>query len=178
MSQNIEFEGKILAVDVEKVTSAIMTAGGKVVGDYTFRRYVFDTIPAKDGLWVRLRTNGKEATLTVKEIKKDTIDGTSEWEVVVSDFDTTLAILQKSGLQPKGYQENRRVEFSLGDAMLSIDYWPKLRPYLEIEAKDTGAVEQIAEQLGYDKSELVGDNTMKLYAREGIDLDKVAELRF
>jgi len=175
---DIEYEGKILNIDVEKVTDSIKQAGGELVDDYTFRRYVFDVMPAKEGTWVRLRTNGKETTLTAKEIKHDDIDGTSEWEIVVSDFDTALTILKKSGLTPKGYQENRRVEFSLDGAMLSIDYWPQIQPYLEIEAKDKATVEHIAEQLGFEKSQLVGDNTMKLYAKQGIDLDKVAELRF
>lgn len=175
---NIEYEGKILNIDVEKVTAAIDQVGGKLIGDYTFRRYVFNTIPEKKGVWARLRTNGEATTLTVKEIEHDNIDGTSEWEVAVSDFDTALIILQKSGLIPKGYQENRRVEFSLGDAMLSIDYWPQLQPYLEIEAKDKKTVEAIAEQLGFEKTQLVSDNTIKLYAKQGINLDEVEELRF
>src|SRR5690349_18986023 len=118
---DIEYEGKILNINVEQVTTAITKAGGKQVGDYTFRRYVFDVVPAKPGTWVRLRTNGKETTLTVKEIAHDGVDGTSEWEVTVSDFDAALTILKKSGLSPKGYQENRRTEFSLNGAMLSID---------------------------------------------------------
>lgn len=175
---DIEYEGKILDINVAQVTDAIANAGGKLVGDYTFRRYVFDIVPAKQGTWVRLRSNGKETTLTVKEIAHDGVDGTSEWEVTVSDFDAALTILKKSGLTPKGYQENRRTEFSLNGAMLSVDYWPQLQPYLEIEAKDKATVEHIAEQLGFKATDLVGDNTMKLYAKKGIDLDKVAELKF
>lgn len=178
MSQNIEFEGKILDIDVDHVISTIKAVGGKQVGNYTFRRYVFNTLPAKQGRWVRLRTNGEKTTLTVKEIAHDDIDGTSEWEVEVSDFETTLAILQKSGLSHKGYQENRRIEFSLGDAMLCIDFWPHLLPYLEIEAKNKNAVENIVSKLGFKASNLVGLNTAKLYAEKGINLDKVAELRF
>ena len=173
-----EYEGKILDVDVESVTAAILKAGGTKVGDYTFRRYVFDVVPAKKGTWIRLRTNGDETTLTVKEIKNNQIDGTSEWEVVVSDFDTAFSILQKSGHIPKGYQENRRIEFSLGDAMLAIDFWPKLQPYLEIEAKNKKAVEAIAEKLGFKSPDLVGDNTIDLYQAIGIDLDQVEDLRF
>jgi adenylate cyclase class 2 len=178
MSQDIEYEGKILNIPVEKTQQAIKDAGGKLEGDYTFRRYVFDTIPAKKGTWIRLRTNGQNTTLAVKEIQDDSIEGTSEWEVTVDDFDTTLTILQKSGLTHKGYQENRRVEFSLDGAMLTIDFWPKLEPYMEIEAKDKATVESLAERLGFNKSDIVGDNTIKLYAKQGIDLDTVADLRF
>jgi len=174
----IEYEGKLLLIDPEQIMATIQSAGGRPVGDYTFRRYVFDTIPATPNKWIRLRTNGQVATLTVKQISHDAIDGTSEWEVEVSDFDTTLTILKKGGLTPKGYQENRRVEFALDGAMLSIDYWPQLEPYLEIEAKDKETVETIAIQLGFRASDLVGYNTIKLYAKKGIDLDKISDLRF
>lgn len=178
MSHDIEFEAKLLTIDVEKMSAAIVAIGGTQIGDFKFRRYVFDTIPARKGLWLRLRTNGITSTLTVKEIADDTIDGTSEWEVTISDFDTTFSILQKSGFKPKGYQENRRIEFSLNGAMLSIDYWPMLKPYLEIEAEDKASVIEIANKLGYKEKELVADNTMKLYSMIGIDLDTVADLRF
>lgn len=174
----IEYEGKILDIDVAKVTEAILAIGARQTGEYQFRRYVFDVVPARPGTWVRLRTNGQNTTLTVKEIAHDGVDGTSEWETAVDDFDTTLTILKKSGLMPKGYQENRRTEFTLGGALFAMDYWPQLQPYLEIEASDKATVEALTERLGFRADELVGDNTMKLYAARGIDLDTVAELKF
>ncbi|HKR81602.1 MAG TPA: CYTH domain-containing protein [Candidatus Saccharimonadales bacterium] len=175
---DIEHEGKILQIDVEALQKKFAQLGVKMVGDYTFRRYVFDIVPAQKGTWVRLRTNGTETTLTVKQIASNAIDGTHEWEVGVSDFDTTLEILKKSGLTPKGYQENRRIEYAWQGAMLCIDYWPKLQPYLEIETEAKEEVKRIASELGFSLSELTGDNTMKLYAKQGIDLDQVAELKF
>lgn len=178
MPSNTEFEGKILYIDPEQLSDKILSLGGSRGDDFTFRRYVFNVIPARDDTWIRLRTNGAKTTLTVKQIATDAIDGTSEWEVEVSDFDTTLDILRKSGLNPKGYQENRRAEFRLDGAELSIDYWPKLQPYLEIEAASKEAVGAIAVKLGFDPSSLVGENTTKLYARQGIDLDQVSDLRF
>ena len=175
---DIEYEGKILDVDVEAVTKSIVSAGGKQNGDYTLRRYTFDTVPAKAGTWARLRTDGTKTTLAVKEIKDDSIEGTSEWEIDVSDFDKTLTILKKSGLTPKNYQENRRIDFSFDGAYLSIDFWPKLKPYLEIEAGSKQEVEKIATALGFDPNKLVGDNTTKLYQSIGIDLDSIDDLRF
>lgn len=178
MTDNTEYEGKILNIDVSSIQQIIEAAGGQLCGEYFFRRYVFNTVPAKENTWLRLRTDGQKTTLAAKEIQHDGVDGTSEWEVEVSEFETTLEILQKSGLSPKGYQENRRTEFSLGDAMLAIDVWPQLKPYLEIEAMSKASVEAVAEQLGFDSNSLVGDNTSKLYAACGIDLKAVAELRF
>jgi hypothetical protein len=41
-----------------------------------------------------------------------------------------------------------------------------------------GPCRQIAGILGYGEHELTGENTMKVYARYGIDLNKIPELRF
>lgn len=173
-----EYEGKILDIDADQVAKKIEAMGGRKIGDHTFRRYVFDVVPAKDSSWIRLRTNGDETTLTVKEIRDDSIDGTDEWEVVVSDFDTTLKILEKSGIAHKGYQENRRVEYELNGVSLCIDYWPQIPVYLEIEGKNKAAVEKAATELGFSTEELTGMNTTRVYSHYGIDLATIRDLKF
>ena len=65
---NIEYEAKIYDVDPADIAGKLAKLDAKEVGSYNFRRYVFDTIPAKPDRWVRLRSDGKQATLTVKEI--------------------------------------------------------------------------------------------------------------
>lgn len=175
---NIEYEGKIVDIEAQEVARRIIDLGGKQTGEFMFKRYVFDTIPVRPERWLRLRTDGHKTTLALKHITSDDVDGTAEWEVVVSDFDTMLTILKKSGLRPKGYQENRRIEFTLDGVVLTIDYWPRLKPYLEIEAQDKLTVEAVAERLGFDKSQLTGVNTRGLYAQKGIKLLDNPELRF
>jgi adenylate cyclase class 2 len=174
----IEYAGKILWIDVPRVTDAITKAGATFLDDYIFRQYVFDAVPATRGTWVRLCTNGKKTTLTVKEITLNGVDGTTEWEVVMADFKAAFAMLQRAGLRAKRYQENRRIAFSLDGARLFIDYWPQLRPYLEIATRDKTAAEHIVDQLGFKRSQLIGDNTTKLYAKLGIDIEKIAQLTF
>ncbi|CAN5180791.1 hypothetical protein BH09PAT3_BH09PAT3_5820 [soil metagenome] len=178
MSDNIEYEGKILDIDVDAVSKKIIALGGKAQKEAYFKRYVFDTVPAKQGEWLRLRTDGNETTLTYKKISSSQIDGTIEHEVVVSDFDNTLTILKNAGMSPKGYQENRREAYLLNGAELSIDYWPQLQPYLEIEAQNEEAVKEIARLLGFDANQLTGKNTEAIYADKGIDLKTIEDLRF
>lgn len=95
---NIEYEAKIYDVIPADIVAKLARLGAKEIGSYNFRRYVFDTIPATPNRWVRLRSDGQHATLTVKEITAEAIDGTHEWEVEVSDLETTLEILAKIGL--------------------------------------------------------------------------------
>jgi adenylate cyclase class 2 len=117
-------------------------------------------------------------TLCVKQITSDAIDGTREIEVHVGDFATANALLGTLGFTPKSYQENKRTSFTLDGARLEIDSWPGIPPYLEIEADTKGDVIRVAELLGHTEADLTGENTTKVYARHGIDLDDIPELRF
>jgi adenylate cyclase class 2 len=174
----IEFEAKVLDVDPEELADRIRRVGGRQVGERLMRRYVYDIAPGDESRWIRLRDDGTAVTLTVKEIAHDGIDGTTETEVVVSDFEVTNDLLGRIGFVAKSYQENRRASFELGGAELEIDWWPLIPPYLEIEGESREQVIQVGQQLGISADELTGENTVKVYARYGIDLMAIAELRF
>jgi adenylate cyclase class 2 len=175
---NIEHEGKVLNINIDDVRKKLELLGASKVADYNFKRYVFDCIPKMEQRWVRLRSNGTNTTLAVKEIHSNSIDGTEEWETDVADLETTLIILEKIGIKPRGYQENTREEYSLDGATVSIDCWPRLNPYLEIEANSTEHVLTIATRLGFDNSDVVGTDTEKMYKAISVDLKQLAVLKF
>ncbi|MFG3618379.1 class IV adenylate cyclase [Nocardia sp. NPDC047654] len=174
----IEHEAKILDIDPDTIEQHIVDTGGRKLGERFMRRYVYDITPGDESKWIRLRDNGKGTTLAVKEITSDAIGGTHEVEVGVDDFSATNALLERLGYTAKSYQENKRVSFVLDGAQLEVDTWPRIPPYLEIEAATEDEVIRIAELLGYTEADLTGENTIKIYARHGIDLDTVRELRF
>ncbi|RAL21960.1 class IV adenylate cyclase [Thermoflavimicrobium daqui] len=175
---SIEYEGKILDIDPTAISKKIIAIGGERMGESFMRRYVYDIIPNDKSRWIRLRDTGKEVTLTVKEIVHDGIDGTHEVEILVDNFEATNQLLGKLGFHPKGYQENHRTSFFLNGVRLEIDHWPLIPPYLEIEGNSHEQVIQVATLLGFDKSQITGENTIKIYARYGIDLNTIKELRF
>jgi adenylate cyclase class 2 len=127
---------------------------------------------------VRLRDTGSEVTLCVKEIHSDAIDGVSETETVVGDFDTASALLGKLGYRPKAYQENRRSSWALGGAAVEIDEWPLIPPYVEIEGEGAEHVRATALVLGFAVDELTSENTTKVYRRYGIDIEAIPRLTF
>lgn len=178
MSSAIEYEVKILNINIKSLRDKLNDVGAEKVANHQYARYVFETIPANKNKWVRLRTDGEKTSLTVKEITNNTITGTSEWEVDVDSFETTFEILKKIGLTPKGYQENKRELYRINDVEVSIDYWPMLKPYAEIEGKDEASVVKIAEKLGYSSADLDSRNTKALYSDIGVELDNVQDLRF
>ncbi|MEU1545329.1 CYTH domain-containing protein [Nocardia sp. NPDC005745] len=174
----IEHEAKILDIDPGAVERLIVDKGGRKLGERFMRRYVYDITPGDRSKWIRLRDNGNGVTLAVKQITSDAIDGTHEVEVGVDDFGGANALLELLGFTAKSYQETKRISFVLDGAQLDIDTWPGIPPYLEIEAATEEDVIRIAELLGYAEADLTGENTIKIYARHGIDLDTVRELRF
>ncbi|MEV7656397.1 adenylate cyclase [Streptomyces anulatus] len=174
----VEYEVKYLDVDRVAMASRIASAGGEHKGGRMMRRYVYDTVPPAAGRWVRLREDGSLTTLCVKEITSDAIDGTSETETVVGDFETTHALLGRMGVPHRSYQENHRDSWVLDGVRLEIDSWPLIPPYLEIEGDCVEDVHGVAARLSIAVPELTSENTTKVFARYGIDLEHISDLRF
>lgn len=179
----IEYEAKILDIAFPDIDWKIIAAGGRRVGGplgkpKPMRRYVYDIVVGDQSKWARLRTDGTSATLTVKHIEHDGIDGTHEIEVEVADFDKTHALMEKLGFTAKAYQENQRLSYDLHGAQLEVDTWPLIPKYLEIEAGSKEEVILAAQRLGYCEAELTSINTVAVYAHYGIDLGSISELRF
>ncbi|GAA1157935.1 hypothetical protein GCM10009630_65130 [Kribbella jejuensis] len=174
----IEYEAKVLEVVPDELAGRILSLGGRRVTCRLMRRYVYDIRGGDASRWIRLRDTGSAVTLAVKEIAHDGIDGTTETEVVVGDFETTNELLRRIGFEPKSYQENRRASFELRGAELEIDWWPMIPPYLEIEGRSREHVIEVANALALSDDRLTGENTTKVYANYGIDLTAIPDLRF
>ncbi len=141
---NTEFEIKLLDIDISATTKLLVNLGFKKQPSQNFKRFIYP-ISNSTNSWLRLRTDGSKTTLTVKEYSFDAVDGVKELEIEVSDFEKTHELLQKLGHKSSNYQENRRAVFvsSRYDAELSIDGWPLIPAYLEIEAKDEKTVNEL-----------------------------------
>ena len=102
-----ERELTVLDIDLDDFIKRLEELGAEKQGEFLQRRYVFDVKPVNPKKWIRLRTNGKKTTLTIKEIKdKNAIEGTEELEIVVDDLDKTKEILNHLGYESRNYQEN------------------------------------------------------------------------
>jgi adenylate cyclase class 2 len=174
-----EFETKVLDIDVELITAKLRSLGAKEYTEELMKRYVFDN-DEENIEFFRLREYSGKATLTYKfkKVNKDHIGNTAEIEVTVSDFDDTAAILKKIPFKRIFYQENRRHRFVLKDIEFTIDSWPLLPPFLEIEADDEAKVRKGLEMLELTGKD-IGDRDIKLiYKNLGIDLHSYKDLRF
>lgn len=176
---NIENEIKVLNIDVDEAIKKLEHLKFVKVDEYFYKRYIYNTAPPKENAWLRLRTDGYVTTLTYKESTKDSIDGMKEIEVTVDDFNTMNTLLETSGIVSSSYQENKRLLYEGVGCQVSIDYWPLIPPYLEIESSSVFKVEDCLKALGYS----IGDNTTSLstkevYGQYHIDLDSIDKLIF
>lgn len=132
------------------------------------RRAVFDSdaMQAKDA-FLRVRDEGHRVTITYKQFDdENSIYGVKEIETSAGDFAAAVAILEQTGLVKKSYQETKRETWRLGDVEVVLDEWPWIKPFVEIEGPDEGAVRRAAEQLGFDFETALFGGVASVYLAE------------
>ena len=174
-----EVEVKFLNIDVQATEAKLAALGAKKVGEYFYRRRVFDYPDLrlhKQGAWVRLRDEGERVTLVYKQrLGVTSHDGSTsdqsmeEVELTVDSFDRTAEFLTAIGLQEKFYEENRRVRWVKGEVEFDIDTWPQLPPYLEIEAPSWQQIDEAIQLLGLNPADKKIFSTLQVYKLAGID---------
>ncbi|MDP3974680.1 MAG: class IV adenylate cyclase [Candidatus Jorgensenbacteria bacterium] len=173
-----EVEVKFLNIDSEAIQKKLAEIDAKKVGEYFYRRQVFDYpgFPLdKKAAWVRLRDEGDKIMLTFKQRLGVTShdgstsdEGMKEVELVVSDFEKTDEFLRSIGMIHKFYQENKRIRWMKDNIEFDIDTWPKLDPYLEIEAPTWEKVDEAVALLGLDPADKKIFSTHQIYKMNGI----------
>ncbi len=172
---NIEFEARILEIDHNEIVAKLEALGAKKVKDVFQRRYVYDFNPIQKHKYIRVRTDGIKTTLSIKQVEKDTIDGTKELEIEVSDFEKANEILNILGYFPKGYQESKRLEYKLDNVVFDIDTWPLIPEFMEIEGPNAESVWNMVDLLKIPREKVI---TSGAYEHYGIDSTELENLSF
>ncbi len=167
-----EIEARLLEVNETDFICKLTKNNATFVGDWLQVRNCYDFKPVNPNSWIRLRTNGKETTLTIKEIENASISGTKESEIVVSDFDETDAILNKLGYFARSVQENRRIRYMLDNVEIDIDFWPFIPTYVEFEAETEEDIKNVCKKLEINFDSLVTLDVSSIYSHYGYDIEK------
>jgi adenylate cyclase class 2 len=175
----VEHEVRKLNIDLIKMVEKVESVGAKRKGVFCQKRYVYDVIPPQKGRWIRLRSNGEITTLTVKEITSREIDGTTEEEIIVSDFEGTNRVLTKLGYVARSFQENIRIEYILNGVVLDIDKWPMIPPHIEIESNTQDDLFRVLDVIGIKRDEVTTMDIDTVYREVyGINIDDISHLVF
>ena len=174
-----EYEVRILDINKDEIIKKLENLGAQKVSDFNYKRRVYNFNPPTDHKWIRLRTDGKKTTLTIKKIESFSIDGTKEMEIEVSDFEETNKMLEEMGYKAHTYQENKRIRYVLNDVELDIDSWPYIPTYLEIEGKSENAVKEMMELLNVDKEKATSLDVQGVFKEfYNIDIAEVPVVKF
>lgn len=183
-----EREVNYLHVDAEEIENKLKKVGAKKEFDRVFRIQVFDypdlRLNNEKAAWLRLRDEGDKIMLAykqrlgVKNKKGENDDGMLEHQVEVSDFEETKKILFSIGLVPKFYEEKQRIRYTYNDIEFDIDFFPKLDPYLEIEADTWEKVEEGIKLLDLDPKKKRICSTFQILEEEGVNMLEYKEFSF
>ncbi len=160
-----EFEAKFINVDLNLIRKQLKKIGAKQTQKMRImRRAIIDNPNMKQkNAFLRVRDEGDKVTLTYKQFNELSVDGAKEYEVIVSDFQTTIDLLRVAGLPYKSFQESKRETWELGTSEIVLDEWPWLNPYVEIEGTNEAQVREISEQLGFDWNNAIFGDVMAAY---------------
>lgn len=172
-----EFETKVLDIDVKEIENKLRRLNAKEEAEVLMKRWIFDIEPLKDE-WIRLRDEGKKVTIAYKHKTGSGISETEEIEVEVSNFEEAAKILSKLKFKDKYYQENKRKLFILNDIEFSIDTWPKIPPYLEIESYNEEKVREGLVLLNLGNKDVGNLSVKDTYKKYGVDIHSFKKLKF
>lgn len=165
----IEYEATFENVNKDLVRLKLKEIGAILVRPEFLQKRVTLNMP-KDiniqGGWLRVRDEGNKTTLTLKTVHGDGIESQKEILLEVNDFDQAVELLTSLACEKKAYQENKRELWKLNDVEITIDEWPFLEPYVEIEGQSEEVVRATSQELGFDYSSALFGTVSTLYSKK------------
>ena len=181
----IEYEATFINIDKAKIRKKLKEVGAKLVKtEFLQRRVVFNLPKGYEikGGWLRVRDEGDKTTLSLKVVDGNKIENQKEICLEVNDFQKAELLLTTIGCKKKAYQENKREVWILEDVEITIDEWPFLEPFVEIEGESESVVKKTAEKLefNYKKALFCATDTLynKKYGTPLAVINKIPKITF
>lgn len=169
-----ECEVDILDIDKGEAAARLRKLGAKYNGHRQYRRVEFLIGKKMKGkhTWARVRTDGKSSTMTVKTFRGTHLP-MEEHEIVVGDFEEAIRMTRRMTTSKMLYFENERDSYELGKATITLDKWPSIPHFMEIEGPSMAYVKEMHKRLDIT-GEFVGNATLdSVYKRYGLNFRKV-----
>lgn len=180
----LEIEAKFLLSDFAPVRTALAAHGFSCAKPRTLMRRRTFVLNEKQGgsrdEWARVRDEGDKVTMTYKHhFEANSALGTEEIELVVDSFDAAVAYMEKLGFRNMLQQENYREAWRKDGVEVTLDEWPVIGGFVEVEGPDEQIVKDTCTNLGFDyATALFGGVGVLYHAKYGKDMGLVPVLTF
>jgi adenylate cyclase class 2 len=166
---NIEYEATYPNVSKDNVRDKLREVGAKLIKpEFMMKRIVFE-LPAGHeipGGWLRVRDEGDKITMSLKIVDGDKIENQKEICLKIDNYNEGVKFLESIGAKQKAYQESYRELWLMDNVEVTIDEWPYLEPYVEIEGKSEEEVRAVSKKLGFDYSQALFCSVDTLYNKK------------
>lgn len=174
---DIEYEATFRNINKEEIRKKLRSVGATLVKpEFLQKRVVFNLPKGHEvkGGWVRVRDESDKITMSFKVVDGDKIENQKEICLVVDNFQNAETFLTGIGCVKKSFQENKREKWLLDETEITLDEWPFLEPFVEIEGKSEESVRKVSEKLGfnYDKA-VFGSTDVLISQKYGISEDDI-----
>ncbi len=166
---DIEYEATFLNVDKNDIREKLKDISATLIKpEYLQKRVVFNLPKDIDGVnrWLRVRDEGDKITMSLKDTDAGRIEDQKEICLKVDNFENAVEFLELTGCQKKAYQENKREEWQCDECEITIDEWPFLEPYVEIESTSEQAVKDMSKKMGFNYSKGLFCSATTIYAKK------------
>lgn len=171
----IEYEATFIDINKENIRKKLKQIGAKLIrSEFLQKRVVFNLPKGHEikGGWLRIRDEGDKITMSLKVVDGNNIKDQKEICLKVSNFQQAELFLTAMGCEKKAYQENKRELWLLDGVEITIDEWPFLEPFVEIEGKSEKAVRAVCKKLKSDYSKALFCAIGTIYSKKyGISED-------
>jgi len=165
----IEYEATFSKINKNEVRQQLQKSGAKLIKPEFIQKRVVFHLPKgheKKEAWARVRDEGDKITLSVKQTFNGKIEDQKEICLKVDDFKEAVDLLKYLGCREKAFQETKRELWKINNTEVTIDEWPFLEPFVEIESNSEEEVKMVAEKLGFDYSKAFFGAVGGLYSKK------------
>lgn len=147
---HIEFEATFSRIDKEEIRKKLQEIGATLVHpEFLMTRVVFHPPLPIEGGWLRVRQEADKITMSLKVVNGSSIEDQKEVELEIQSVEEGVKFLDGIGAKQKAYQETLRETWKLNTVTVTIDTWPGLFPFVEVEGESEEKVKEVALQLGF-----------------------------
>lgn len=153
---DIEYEATFPNLDKESVRKKLANAGATLVRPKFMQKRTVFLLPVGHeiaGGWARVRDEGNKITMSIKVVDGPNITDQKESYLEVNDYSEAVQFLKLLGCTEKAYQVTKRELWKLDGVEITIDEWPFLEPFAEVEGSSEEDVKAVAEKIGFAWSE-------------------------